>query len=105
MFVGQYLARTDFIEALEAAAEHHLASFHEFILDIEVEQLARRLRVRSESPSRPEHAINNHLVGPSDALQRVHSLVGLRISRPNAIWINANGALDEIVASISASVN
>ncbi|WP_425305902.1 AAA family ATPase [Agromyces archimandritae] len=105
LFVGQYLARTDFIEALEGAAEHHSASFHEFVLDIEVDGLARRLQGRSESPSRPEHAINNRLVSPSDAGHLIRSLAGLRISRPGAIWIDANGAPEETVAAISASVS
>ncbi|MFJ4163920.1 AAA family ATPase [Microbacterium sp. NPDC089698] len=105
VFLGQYLARTDFIEALEAASERRQASFHEFILDIDGDQLARRLRGRSESPSRPEHAINNRLVGPADALQFVQSLANLRASRPSAIWIDANGSPEEIAGSISASID
>ncbi|MGA0567437.1 AAA family ATPase [Rathayibacter sp. KR2-224] len=104
VFVGQYLARTAFIEALQDAAERGSASFHEFVLDVDPERLAHRLDRRAQSPSRPEHGVNSRLVGPTDALRLVQSLAGLRTSRPSAIWIDGNGTLEETVASISAAI-
>lgn len=102
--VGQYLARTEFIEALQECARHCAASFHEFVLDIDAVQLAQRLRARSESPSRPEHAINNELVRPADAPRLVESLAGLRRTRPNAVWIDNSASADDTLTVILAAL-
>jgi hypothetical protein len=104
VFVGQYLVRTDFIESLEDLADRRAASFHEFVLQVDAERLARRLDRRAQSPSRPEHVVNSRIVGPADAPALVRSLTDLRTSRPGATWVDANGTLDETVASISAAI-
>ena len=52
--LGQYLARTPFIEALEQLANRCGARFAEFVLDVGVADLAARLRGRAVAPDRPE---------------------------------------------------
>ncbi|MDR2997893.1 MAG: AAA family ATPase [Microbacterium sp.] len=100
VFVGQYLARTEFIEALQDAAERRSAAFHELILDVDADVLAERLRGRDETPTRPEHAVNARLVGPSDASELAASLDILRDARPGALWIDGNGPLEQTITSI-----
>lgn len=90
--IGQYLARTDFIVALERLAADLDALFFEFILDLNAPALAERLAGRSAAPSRPEHTGNNALVGPDDADRLVKSLEGLREGRPGAVWVDARGS-------------
>ncbi|MEA5456117.1 AAA family ATPase [Sinomonas sp. JGH33] len=104
VFVGQYLARTDFIEALQDFAVRRSASFHEFILDLDIEHLALRLAGRADFPSRPEHTINGRLVGPGDSARLVQSLADLRASRPAAIWVDANGTPERTLAAIVAAL-
>jgi predicted kinase len=91
--VGQYLARTAFIEDLERLTEELDARFYEFILELDAPTLADRLAGRSCAPSRPEHRLNSSLVGPDDADPLVRSLEELRETRPGAVWIDARGSL------------
>ena len=98
--IGQYLARTAFIEELEQLAERCGARFCEFVLDIDEATLADRLRVRRVTPDRPEHVVNNRYVGPHDAARLVTSLLALRASRPGAVWIDARGPLADTVAAV-----
>jgi predicted kinase len=90
--IGQYLARTDFIEALERLAAEAGARFFEFVLDLDATTLADRIAGRSGAPTRREHRVNNGLVGPEDADRLVNSLAGLRAARPRAVWVDARGA-------------
>jgi predicted kinase len=82
--LGQYLARTAFIEDLERLAERFDARFFEFVLDIDAPTLADRL-MRVSDPDRPEHLVNNRLVGPKDTSSLVQSIEALRQLRPSAI--------------------
>jgi predicted kinase len=91
--LGQYLARTDFIEGLDRLASELDARFFEFVLDLNPAALAERLAGRSSAPSRPEHMVNSSLVRPDDASPLVKSLEGLRETRPRAVWIDARGSL------------
>jgi predicted kinase len=91
--ISQYLARTDFIEELERLAAEVDVGFLEIVLDLSAPALAGRLATRSASPTRPEHQVNNRLVGPDDAADLVASLEGLRRSRPRAVWVDAAGSL------------
>lgn len=100
--VAQYLARTDFVEDLERTAADHGARFLEVILDLDEPGLARRLRDRQDSPDRPEHAINNALVGPEDAAELVRSLDALRRARPRTVTIDASGSVEDTVTAIAA---
>ncbi len=91
--VGQYLARTAFIEDLERLATELDARFVELVLDLDAPALADRLAGRSSAPSRPEHLVNGSLVDPDEAERLVTSLDGLRETRPRAVWIDARGSL------------
>jgi predicted kinase len=102
--IGQYLARADFIEALECLASDHGARFFEFILNLDAPALAERLGGRSIAPSRREHAVNNDLVGSGDADRLVKSLDGLREMRPRAVWVDARGSLAETAARLRAAL-
>jgi len=98
--VGQYLAKTAFIEELEHVAFEGDAEFYEFVLDVDPDTLADRIAARTTNPDRPEHDINNRLVRPDDAVDLVRSLEGLRQTRPAAIWIDARGSLQTTTAAI-----
>ena len=91
--LGQYLARTDFIEDLERLAAELGASFVELVLELDAPSLAERLAGRSSAPTRPEQVVNDRLVGPDDADRLVASLEPLRDSRPSAVWVDGRGAL------------
>ncbi len=104
VFVGQYLARPEFLEALEDLARRRSAAFDEFVLDVDAERLHARLLGRAHSPTRPEHAVNSRLVAPDDAPGLIRSLESVRQSRPAATWIDANGTLEATVASIVAAL-
>ena len=99
--LGQYLARPDFIEDLEALATGSGATFVEVILELDAPALATRIARRSETPTRPEHAINNELVGPADAEALVASIDALRAVRPQAKWIGTN-SLDSALSDVRA---
>ncbi|CAM3867975.1 AAA family ATPase [Tsukamurella ocularis] len=98
--LGQYLARTAFIEALELLAHRCGARFAEFVLELGAEELAARLEARIAAPDRPEHAVNNRLVGATDADALVASLEPLHVARPNAVWIDASGSLPVTVGRV-----
>lgn len=90
--LGQYLARTAFIDDLAALAERLDARFFEVILDVDASTLAGRLASRARDPDRPEHVVNNQRVGPDDAGRLVLSMENLRRARPDAILIDARGS-------------
>jgi predicted kinase len=102
--IGQYLARTPFIEDLEGLAAEVDARFSEVVLDLDAAALADRLEDRSRTPSRPEHAANDDLVGPGDAERLVESLAGLHEARPNAVWIDARGSLPSTLELLRAAL-
>ncbi len=103
--LGQYLARTPFIEDLERLAAEVDAQFFEFVLDLNAPALAERLAGRSSAPSRPEHMANNSMVGPGDADLLVQSLESLRETRPGAVWIDARGSLPSTLRLLRAALN
>ena len=93
--VGQYLARTNFIEQLERVCAESDAMFIEVVLDLSPAELAARLASRTAAPSRTEHPVNNQLVVPDDARHLLESLRSLRETRPNAMWVAAQGTVAE----------
>lgn len=103
--LGQYLARTPFIEDLERLAAELDAQFFEFILDLDAPALAERLAGRSSAPSRPEHMANNSLVGPGDADLLVESLEALRETRPGAVRIDARGSMPSTLDLLRAALH
>jgi predicted kinase len=94
LVLGQYLAETAFVEALEELASRRGARFYEFVLDLDAAALANRLAARASMPDRSEHAVNNRLVGPGDAGALVMTIESLRRSRSRAIWVDARGSID-----------
>ncbi|RPF21834.1 AAA family ATPase [Myceligenerans xiligouense] len=102
--VGQYLARTDFIDSLEALAEECGATFVECLLELDAPTLARRLADRAAAPTRPEHQVNTALVGPQDADRLVRSLDGVRQYRPNAVQVSAEGSIAATLDLLRAAV-
>jgi predicted kinase len=102
--LGQYLARTDFVEDLERLAAQLDARFFELILEVDAAVLAERLAARSTAPSRSEHLVNNRLVGPADADRLVASLEPLRDTRPKAVWIDARGSLSSTLDLLRAAL-
>lgn len=102
--IGQYLVQTDFIEDLERLAGELDAGFLELVLDVDARSLAERLAGRSSAPSRPEHLVNNTLVGPEDSDDLVTSMEPLRRSRPGAVWIDARGSLSETLNALRDAV-
>jgi predicted kinase len=92
VILGQYLARTPFVEDLEVLAKRLDVRFFELVLDLDAATLAVRLASRASDPHRPEHVVNNQLVGPDDASRLVASIEPLRQARPGAIWVDARGS-------------
>jgi predicted kinase len=104
LVIGQYLARTPFIEDLERLAERHSARFYEFVLDLDAAALAKRLAERANNPDRLEHAVNNRLVGPEDANALVQTIEPLRQQRPRAFWVNATGSLSSTLGILRTAL-
>jgi predicted kinase len=103
--IGQYLSQTSLIEDLSALAERYGAGFFEFVLDVDESTLADRLAARASTPDRPEHVVNNRLVGPADARRLVASLAALRDIRPGAIWVDGRGSLNATLALLRAAID
>jgi hypothetical protein len=78
--------------------------FFEFVLDLDAPSLAARLALRALDPHRPEHVVNNRLVGPDDAGRLVESIEALRQGRPGAIWVNARGSLSSTLGFLHAAL-
>lgn len=102
--VGQYLARTASVEDLEHLAVELRAVFVEFVLELDAPGLAARLAGRSTAQARPDHVVNNRLVGPDDAERLVESMCGLREARPRAIWVDARGSLSSTLDRLRAAL-
>jgi hypothetical protein len=61
--------------------------------------------LRAGAPDRPEHVVNNMLVGPDDAGRLVASVEALRQIRPRAIWVDARGSRDETLSLLRAALD
>lgn len=93
--LGQYLARTAFLEELEDIAAQCGATFVEAVLVLEPASLAGRLAARRASPDRPEQAENDRFVGPEDAEDLVRSIENVLQCRPAAHPVNARGSVED----------
>jgi predicted kinase len=100
VLVGQYLARTAFLEQLEAEAGRAGADWWEILLDVDEETLRDRLSARAAHPERPEQAVNARLVGPEDASRLLASLDGVRARRPRMRSVDARGDLEATAAAV-----
>lgn len=104
VIVGQYLARTGFIEELEAVAARCSARFVEIMLDLDPSTLCQRLADRHRHPDRAEHAINNELVSPADAERLMASLTTVRDARPRMITVSAAVPVEKVVAAVEEAI-
>ena len=103
--VPQYLARTEFICDLESACADSDSRFVELVLVVDSSVLAERLDDRRVHPDRPEHAVNNVLVAPSDAPRLVGSVGAVLAVWPRATRIDASGPLAETLAQVLAALD
>jgi predicted kinase len=102
--LGQYLARTEFIEQLAALADDEGARFVEVVLDVDLATLVARLGRRARHPDRAEHVVNNRLVGPADAPSLIASLHAVLLRRPGTHRIDATGPVSQTVDLVRAVV-
>jgi predicted kinase len=102
--IGQYLARTAFIEQFEKLADQQAAEFHELVLELDTAALARRLAGRAGDPTRTEHTVNNQFVGPEDAPALVQSMEELLLSRTVAHRVDARGSLSSTLTAVRATL-
>jgi len=95
VYLGQFLARTDFIDQLEQLASRVGAGFVECVLIVDAGTLLSRLEHRAAAPQRPEHRVNAPLVTPKDVPAFVKSMQDLLLQRPSAMRIDASGDVEE----------
>lgn len=100
VILGQYLARTAFLEELEQLAADCGARFVEAALVVDEETLAQRLAGRRAAPDRPEQAANDRFVGPADAPDLVRSIEVVLAQRPAMRYVEARGSRDEVFAAL-----
>ncbi|GAA1484641.1 AAA family ATPase [Brachybacterium fresconis] len=100
--LGQYLARTPFLEELEQLAADCGARFVEVALMLDERSLARRLRGRLAAPDRAEQAANDRFVDPEDAPQLVASIERVLTQRPRALRVDAAGSTEETLSLVDA---
>lgn len=95
VIIGQYLARTSFIEDLENIAKDCHAVFYEFVLRLSPDAVEKRIDQRNRQPNRSEHYVNRNLVQAADATELVDFLTSLYTTRPYARWVDASGTLEQ----------
>lgn len=104
VIVGQFLARTEFIEELEALAGVQDASFVELVLSVDHDVLLSRLQRRATNPERAEQLVNAALVTPEDVPGLIRAINDLIIRRPSCTVIDANGSPVATLDSIRKQV-
>lgn len=100
--LGQYLARTPFLEELEQLAAEHGTRFVETVLILDERTLTQRLQGRGEHPDRPEQARNDRFVRPEQASELVRSIEVVLALRPTARRVDASGNIADTLASLRA---
>lgn len=103
--IGQFLARTEFIEELESVASGLDADFVEVVLSVDEGTLRLRLDQRTLNPERPEHLVNAALVSGADAPGPVRSIDRLLELRPSAIVIDARGSVESTLQLIRGALS
>ena len=100
VYVGQFLAKTEFIDQLQSAAQRHGATFVEVILTTDAVTLQRRLAQRALRPERSEHLVNASIVSADDVPSLVHAIDRVARLRPSAKQVDASGELDDTVERV-----
>jgi len=88
--VGQYLAKTNFIDRMEALAAELRAEFTHFVLVVDQRTLASRLLGRARAPERLEHRVTSQLLSEADVPRLVSSMEALVKKRPSTVPIDAS---------------
>lgn len=104
VIVGQYLARTPFLEELEALAAECGARFLEVALILDEQTLAERLRARRQAPDRAEQTANDRFVGPDGAAELVTSIEQVLARRPRARQVDARGRREDVLRQVRVAV-
>ena len=105
VIVGQFLARTEFIEELETLAGVHDASFVELVLSVDQEVLLSRLQRRATHPDRAEQLVNAALVTADDVPGLIRAINDLVALRPTCTVIDANGSATTTLDAIRKHVS
>lgn len=100
VYVGQFLAMTEFIEQLQATAERRGATFVEFVLTVDEATLRDRLAHRAEHPDRPEHSVNAALVSIDEIPDLIRAIKELAVRRPAAHRVDASGSIETTLSRI-----
>jgi predicted kinase len=104
VIVAQYLAQSTFIDQLDALARSLAADFVEIMLVVDPTTLAQRLAARGARPDRPEHHVNNRLVGPDDAGHLTAAIEAVLRQRPRARLVDASGDVARTAARVRAAI-
>ncbi|HEX7350314.1 AAA family ATPase [Brachybacterium sp.] len=102
VILGQYLARTPFLEELEQLAADCGARFVEVALIVEGATLSERLSARRRCPDRPEQRANDRHVAPEDAGELVASIEEVLRRRPHARRLDARRERTDLVEELHA---
>jgi predicted kinase len=100
VYLGQFLAKTEFVGQLRISADSHAATFVEVILIADAATLRRRLTHRSADPERPDHIINASFVAADDVPVLVGAIDKIAELRPSAMFVDASGNLDATVERV-----
>ena len=100
VYLGQFLARPEFISQLEDLARVAAAQFVEFVLIVDPATLRSRVEYRAAHPQRASDQINASQVSADDVPALVQSMNALLSQRPNAIPVDASGTLEETVVAL-----
>lgn len=100
VYVGQFLAKTEFIDQLQSTADVHGATFVDVILSADVPTLQSRLVQRALHPERAEHLVNASLVSAEEVPTLVRAIDRVATLRPAAKVVDASGELDATVERV-----
>ena len=98
--MGQFLARPDFINELEALAEALRATWREFVLSVNETELRARLAARAVRPRYAEHVPDDERVAPEEAGQFIRAVEAMIALRSSATVIDANGTVAETAEAL-----
>jgi len=94
--IAQYVARSDFVDELEAGAGDLGASFHELVLMVPASELRRRIAERSAT----DEPRKEGPIAPSDATALIEALNAFVQQRPRADTVDASGSQEQTVANV-----
>lgn len=100
VILGQYLARTSFLEELEQLAAECGARFIEVALILDEATLAERLSARRRRPDRPEQRANDRHVSPEEAGELIASIEQVLRRRPDARRLEARTERTRLVEEL-----